>query len=87
MCPNHVPQVAARSRPQVVEDRAVSRPERVTRRPIDHPPVILWDGLVPAKPADEHRRRRTRARRVERDPFAVLAPETVRRMPAGDHSE
>src|SRR6186997_989419 len=81
MCPNDVTQVGARCRRQIVEDRAVDRPERMARRPIDHTPVILWClwyRLVHAKPGDEHRRRATRTRCVERDPFAIGRDPSVR---------
>ena len=50
----------------------------MARRPVDHTPVILWYRLLRAKPGDEHRRRRTRTRRVERDPFAVGRDPSVR---------
>src|SRR5215203_4343776 len=78
MCPNDVAQVAARNRRQVVEDRAVSRPERMARRPVDHTPGVLWYRLVHAKPGDEHPRRPTRRRGVECDPFAIGRDPSVR---------
>src|SRR3954471_9558712 len=50
----------------------------MARRPIDHTPVIRWYRFVPTKPGDEHRRRPTRTRGIERDPVAVGRDPSVR---------